>query len=43
MKVSSLCGAQARWGYCILAKGHNMGRVDIPANHTGPIDIIMLF
>ena len=25
------CGA---WGGCILSKGHNRGRVDIPENHA---------
>lgn len=32
----SLCGAWAGNGTCTLPKGHNMGKVDIPANHARP-------
>ena len=28
---TDLCGA---WGFCVLPKGHNMGRPDIPENHS---------
>jgi hypothetical protein len=27
------CGEPAVGGACVLVQGHNMGRVDIPANH----------
>ncbi len=27
------CGA---WGGCVLPKGHNMGRADVPENHQVP-------
>jgi len=31
----AMCGA---WGGCVLPKGHNMGRVDVPENHEGTDD-----
>lgn len=33
MSVEELCGAPAVGGLCVLQKGHNMGRLDIPMNH----------
>jgi len=32
-KHPELCGAWAGNGLCILPKGHNMGKADIPKNH----------
>lgn len=32
------CGA---WGGCTLPKGHNVGKVDIPSNHSAEYSLIV--